>query len=487
MTRSLGTLTIDLTARIGGFVDGLSKAEREAKKRADGISKSMKGVVTAAAALSAGVAAGTAALVKSQIDLADEYSKQSQILGIAIEDWSALNYATDLAGVSNDELTASITKLNKSITGSIDGAGSAADAFQVLGINVKDAGGELKDSYTVLNELADAFAGLEDGAAKTALAQELLGKSGAKLIPAMNGGAQGLADLTYEAKRLGQVIDAETGRAAEEFNDNLTRLQKVISGTGNQLANELVPSLAEFTDLINDEATQESIKAVVTGLADLTIGAVKLTSSIVGATEDLAEFFAVASHGPEMDDLPRINEEIDQISDLLNNRLATMVTNPLLPTRLAFANEEELISKLQALMKRRDEILDAVDIPDVSAPIAATATGDVRSQNTQEAEKKLGLLKQQQDETRALIDQQKEFDQAFSSQLESYQAQLSLVGDVTEAQKLQFTLEQGGLKEATDAQREQLKQMALMVDWQNEFNAAKADYLELGQQLRTPE
>lgn len=31
-SRSLGTLTIDLIAKVGGFVDGMTKAEREADK-----------------------------------------------------------------------------------------------------------------------------------------------------------------------------------------------------------------------------------------------------------------------------------------------------------------------------------------------------------------------------------------------------------------------------------------------------------------------
>ena len=52
-----------------------------------------------------------------------------------------------------------------------------------------------------MTDLADVFASLPDSATKTALAVRLLGRSGADLIPLLNGGATRLAG--YRAERLG--------------------------------------------------------------------------------------------------------------------------------------------------------------------------------------------------------------------------------------------------------------------------------------------
>jgi hypothetical protein len=479
MTKSLGTLTLDLVARIGGFVDGLSKAERESKKRMDGIKKSVAGVGAALGALGAGAAVGTAALVKSQIDLADAFSKQSSILGIAIEDLSALSYAADLSDVSNKQLETSITKLNKAMKDSLEGTGAGAEAFKVLGVNVKNADGTLRDSYSVFTDVADAFAGMEDGATKAALAQEIFGKSGTKLIPLLNGGAEGLADMRREAEQLGQVIDSETGLAAEAFNDNLTRLQKVVSGTGNQLAKELLPSLVEFTDLIKDEKTQESIGALVKGIADIAIGMTKLVTGTIGATKEIAEFFAIANNGVDVSNLKDVNKEIDQIADLLNNRLGTIASNPLLPTRLAFANREELISEMQRLMKARDAIL-AEDEAESSKP-AAAGKPDNKKDRTKEIQKEIELLKAREEELKkqeaaaqAALDAQSKIDDAFQSQLEAYSKQIALTEDATEAQKVRFEIEMGGLKGVTEEQSKQLIQLAEMAD----ANKVLADAVE---------
>jgi hypothetical protein len=478
--KSLGTLTLDLIARIGGFVDGLSKAERESKKRSDGISKSLKSVGTAAGAMAAGVAVGTSALIKSQIDLADQFSKQSAILGVAIEEWSALNYAADLSDVSNEQLSASITKLNKNIVASVDGTGAAADAFNVLGVSVKNTDGTLKDSYTVLTEVADAFAGIEDGATKTALAQDLLGKSGAKMIPLLNGGAEGLAAMRKEAEQLGQVIDADTGKAAEEFNDNLTRLQKVISGTGNQLAKELAPALAEFTGLINDPETQQSIKDLVRGLAEITIGAVQVTSAIVGAARSVGEFFAEMAVGINTGDPEKLAAAIGDIQTSIENYQDALASSKdsdfSLAEQLLGAPERIRADLRKSISEAEAELSRLTKIRDLMTSLGAgqTSTGKAASsedpekkslkERTQELEKLLAKLKEQKDAETDLANQQKEIQNAFDSALEGYKEQAIAIGDVTEAQKARFEIEQGSLKALSAEQKTQILQAAEMAD-----------------------
>jgi hypothetical protein len=87
-------------------------------------------------------------------------------------------------------------------------------------------GGDL-DGFTAATETC-----MKDGANKTAIAVELFGRSGANLIPLLNGGARALSDATDEATRFGLIVSTEAGRAAEQLNDNLTRLGAVVRGAG---------------------------------------------------------------------------------------------------------------------------------------------------------------------------------------------------------------------------------------------------------------
>ncbi|OZB14331.1 MAG: hypothetical protein B7X58_08110, partial [Marinobacter sp. 34-60-7] len=85
----------------------------------------------------------------------------------------------------------------------------------------------------VFKDIADRFSEMEDGSAKTALAVEIFGRAGAKLIPLLNSGSSGLSDMASEARRLGISFGEDAAKAAEEFNDNLTRLGKPLQGIGN--------------------------------------------------------------------------------------------------------------------------------------------------------------------------------------------------------------------------------------------------------------
>ena len=64
--------------------------------------------------------------------------------------------------------------------------------FKDLGIQIKDSAGNLRQPNAIFEDVAEIFHNTEDGAAKTALAVELFGKSGAALIPMLNDGKSGL-------------------------------------------------------------------------------------------------------------------------------------------------------------------------------------------------------------------------------------------------------------------------------------------------------
>ena len=70
--KSLGTLTIDLIAKVGGFVQGMDKAERssqkwreQVKKDAKEVSSSIIAVGAAAATAAVGIGAAGLAIVKN--------------------------------------------------------------------------------------------------------------------------------------------------------------------------------------------------------------------------------------------------------------------------------------------------------------------------------------------------------------------------------------------------------------------------------------
>lgn len=278
MAAVIGALRVDLGLNSAEFEQGMKKA----KSNADGLGKVLKTTFLAVAAAAAAMTAAFGLAVKGQIDAADGLSKSAQASGVAVEALSALRYAADLSGVSAETLETSLGRLSRGLSELSKGAkGGAADALRRLGISAKDASGNLRAPDAVMAEIAERFSKMENGAAKTALAIEIFGRSGAQLIPMLNSGKAGLAEMTAEAQRLGLVIGTETAQQAEVFNDNLTRLQSAGTGLANVAMAALLPAFVAVTNaLVAFSQNGEQVGAVLStiGRSAAVAGAAVLTA-----------------------------------------------------------------------------------------------------------------------------------------------------------------------------------------------------------------
>ena len=248
---ALAKLSIDLEARLVNLQRDMDKAGRIAEKNASRMSKAFDGAKLAAGAiggalLSALSVTAITQFVRTSIDAADAASKQAKGVGLLVEELTGLQFAAELSGVSNEDLTKSLAVLARRSKDASDGVKESADAFAELGVKVTTNDGKLKGTTELLKDLADAFEALPGGVRKTALAQDVFGRSGARLIPFLNEGRAGLERLTAEAERLGLVISTETAVAAEALNDNITRLKRNFTGLSNELAAAVVPALNEY-------------------------------------------------------------------------------------------------------------------------------------------------------------------------------------------------------------------------------------------------
>lgn len=230
-----------------------------------------------------GAAAGLAALTKAAIDNADELSKVSQKMGITVEALSRLQYAAKLSGVELSGLQTGMNALARNMA-----AGS--EAFTQLGVAITNSDGSLRSSRSVIGDIADRFAGMEDGATKTALAMEIFGRSGADLIPLLNGAAAGLDAMDREADNVGATISGTTAKAAERFNDTLSKIEATMGGVVNKVMAAALPALQSLADTL---ASPEFASAAE-WLAKTVIGA--LSGIIDAARQASAALDYLATH-----------------------------------------------------------------------------------------------------------------------------------------------------------------------------------------------
>ncbi|MBK8667806.1 MAG: hypothetical protein IPN21_18450 [Burkholderiales bacterium] len=227
--------------------------------------------------------------IRSAIDAADAMSKLSQKTGVAVKDVAGLQLAYQQSGLGADMFEKTMARLGRSMA---DGN----KAFAAMGVSVKAADGALRPMRDVLGDVADRFASYADGAAKTALAQEVFGKSGADMIPLLNSGSEALAEMDEWAQKLGLTLDDETATKAEEFNDTLDLLGMGLSGVGRQIAAEMLPTLTSLAGELLQTATDSgALTTAASALSTMLKGLYTVAAGGVQIFANLGRFIGAAA------------------------------------------------------------------------------------------------------------------------------------------------------------------------------------------------
>ncbi len=286
--QSLGTLTVDLQAKTATLQSDLGKAARLTEQN---FAKMQASAVATGVVIGNAISAGLEKLpelLTATIDRFDEFSKSAEKVNLSTEAFSSLAYAASLSEVGVDTLTGALGKLTKGMGAALDPTSKQAKIFKALGISVTDSTGNLRDGASVLKDFADKFEQLGGSQEAILAGQALFGKSFADLIPLLHDGAAGISDLQKEADLLGVTVSGSAGKAAEEFNDNLTRLHAATQGVFNSIAANLLPTLVEWSNQAVDLAKdQETLKDVSTGLT-VVLNGIALAALTVATSFDVA-------------------------------------------------------------------------------------------------------------------------------------------------------------------------------------------------------
>lgn len=204
-----------------------------------GVGQKIFGEVQAAVkAAAVAVIDATVQLAKFGSHLADLSAKS----GASTQSLQKLGFAGSLVGVSLDEISAALPKMQRNL---VDGN----KAFGLLGLSVDQLRKMEPDRQFA--EIAEAIGRIRDPASQSAAAMEIFGKSGASLLPLMK---SDIAAVSDEAVRLGIVLDADTVAAADKLDDALTTLDQTWNGFKNQLASVIVqnPEVVRSITLITE-------------------------------------------------------------------------------------------------------------------------------------------------------------------------------------------------------------------------------------------
>ena len=332
-----------MTAKFGLLIDAKTKGENNIKRlgnsmqgvqgKAKNLGMAVRGVGLAFKGLFAIAAVGgIVAIGKSAIDTADAFGKLSTRTGIAADKLLAYVNAGKLADVSQSDLETGLRTLARTQVEASEGVKTYADAYAKLGVTVKNQDGTLKNSDQLLSDIADRFQDLPDGPEKAAVAMDIFGRSGQKMITLLNGGSEALDEFGFE-------LSENFAKNSEEFNDNLTKVGIEMDRLKMQVLDDLLPTLIDLSETFID-----------------------ITKSIRDAADAFAKFFGIGDEAMIANNTVQINalnKNIARTKRLLaEQREEAAAGGPLLGIRTGqIEKTERLLAEFERKrQKLRDEI-----------------------------------------------------------------------------------------------------------------------------------
>jgi hypothetical protein len=162
--------------------------------------------------------------VTSTIAAGDAVGDQAARLNLssrALEEWT---YAAKFADLQAGELDGVFNKLARSSVAAGDASSEQGKVLDKLGVKVKDANGNFKDTGTLFEEVGLALNGLNDQTERTSLSMTFFGKTaGPKVLQLFKDGPEGIKKFRDEFQALGGGM-GDFVEQAGAIDDNMHRL-----------------------------------------------------------------------------------------------------------------------------------------------------------------------------------------------------------------------------------------------------------------------
>ncbi|HBR4098181.1 TPA: phage tail tape measure protein [Klebsiella pneumoniae] len=449
--KSLGTLTIDLIARTGGFVQGMDKAERSSQKWRDNVKKdaaavgaSLAAVGTAAAAAAIGVGAAGIALVKNTSEQITETDRWAKSLKMSTQDLLSWQFAAEKAGLTGDNIADIFKDINDKVGDAVlNKSGEAAQALDTLGLSAEKLAQQSPDKQ--LLAISSALQKIPSQAGKTNIL-ESLGNDLSKMLPLFDNNNEKLKQFIQLSKDFGVAPPQEDIDNLVKVNQFFQDIESSAQGLKIEIASGLAKvDLSPIQDGLDDIRDVFTDPAVLSGLAKLVGGMAELVGWMGKLSSESANFL---SHIFEVPDRFKAggwyefekNQRLGAIADTLQSDLG-VITKPSSNSELPINNN---LLPGQSNQKQTKK-------PDAEA---------------------------------------KKLENAYKAVEQSYLKQIALVDqltgktkDATEVEKLHFDLASGRLVGINKEQQIRLEGLASEVDKYN----ALSKFRDLQDELLTPE
>jgi hypothetical protein len=170
-------------------------------------------------------------------DLNNQLTDASTRTGLTVNQLAGLKLAAEGSGVAFTTIERGLNRLPQAMNEASRGSGTAAAAFEKMGVDVRDAStGGLRDAADVLPEIFAGLNKLPDPASKSAAAMDIFGaKAGGALV--QSGAIENLESFVALADQFGIQTGPQATRSAADFQRQMATMGLVADGELQRVLN----------------------------------------------------------------------------------------------------------------------------------------------------------------------------------------------------------------------------------------------------------
>jgi len=490
-SRSLGTLTIDLIAKTGGFVQGMSKAERESKRWRNEVQKDLSAVSRSLKIAGTAAVVGLGAMITQTVKTAKEVSNLATVAGTTPQALQRFAFAAERLGLPIDKVADILKDVNDKVGDFLQtGGGPLKDFFEniapAVGVTAEQFKGLAGDEALGLYVSSLEKANLSQS--EMTFFMEAIANDATLLTPLFKDNSRELKRLSDQADEFGVVLSDIELTQLKAVGENVAELKGAFTGLTREVSLVAIPAVEDLTNFLADPATLEAAKTLANGIVKAFTAAGEALKTTVGLAKFLGQELAAAVGGIAGDDIIRLEAKAEKLRDLIEK-----------PFNLRSGAQEkelaEIESQISAYYKNQEELArqqarklkeittDSAGEESAERIKAARQTAEIVSKIETEADrKKMKAAQASADAAKAAADA---VDSAFASAEAGYKRQIALIGETSEASALLQDIERGRLVGINDAQQKRLIELAKELDSINDLQSAQERYARLVESLKT--
>lgn len=210
----------------------------------------------------------------------DRLNDMAKALDVSVEKMSLLQYASGRAGTGIEEIVQALKAVSGRAQSALAGDKDAKSLFSLLGV---DPSG--KSSLSLIEGVATGLDKMTDRTQKLAIAQDLLGRSGFKVVELFKDNAQQFRELSGDAILYGAVVDKNLAGVAENLADAWGNFKAGIVSVKNEILRGSGPDITRFLNSIGESLARNRF----------TIGA--FAGAFVNSLEEVGKILAEGGLG----------------------------------------------------------------------------------------------------------------------------------------------------------------------------------------------